>query len=102
MTAVVVDGSTSFGGMVNTAIAQLKAVADNLHRANLAQESALSGAPAPAAAVLEGKGNNFGVVASATPGEQGAAWSNAVTALDTALQNFMSTNQSTITVLDNG
>jgi len=102
MTAIVVDGSTPFGGMVNTAVDQLLTVIDDIHRANQAQAQAQSGATTPTAAALEGRGNNFGVVASATPGEQGAAWAYALGNLDTALQSFLSANQGSITALDNG
>jgi hypothetical protein len=100
MTAIVVNGSTPFGGMVNGAVGDLVAAGAAIHRANLAQAAAQSGAAEPTAAVLEG--GNFGVVPDATPGQQGAAWAYALGVLDDALQTFLTAHQAQITALDNG
>jgi hypothetical protein len=100
MTAIVVNGSTPFGGLVNEAINNFISASAAIHRANLAQAAAQNGAAEPTAAALEG--GNFGVVPDDTPGQQGAAWAYALDVLDTALQGFLTTHQGQITALDNG
>ena len=102
MTAIIVNGSRPFGGMVNSAVNNLQNAINDLHRARLAEAAAQSGADAPTGAALEGDATNFGVVASATPGDQGAAWAYALEVLDTNAQAFLAANQSSITALDNG
>lgn len=100
MTAIVVDGSTPFGGMANAAVNNLIKSINDIHRVRLAAALAQSGASAPTATQLEG--GNFGVVASSTAGDQGAAWAYALNNLDDALQSFLTTNQGSVTALDNG
>ena len=101
MTAIVVNGETPFGGMVNTAIDNLVSAIQNIHRANLAVAAAESGAPSPVGAALET--GNFGVTpASGSPGTQGAAWAFALGNLDTAAQAFLTANIAYVTALDNG
>jgi hypothetical protein len=101
MTAIIVNGATPFGALSNGGIADLISAIDELHRINLAAAAAQSGAPDPTGAALE-TGSNFGVMPSATPGEQGAAYSYALDVLDQALQAFLEANKAQITALDNG
>jgi hypothetical protein len=101
MTAIIVNGSTPFGGLANAAISDLITAIRDIHRVNLAQAAAQNGAPSPLGAALEA-GTNFGVVPSSTAGAQGAAWSFALATLDNALQTFATANQASITALDNG
>lgn len=101
MSAIIVNGSTPFGALSNTAIDNLLNAAAAIHRVNLAAGAAQSGAPAPTGAALE-TGSNFGVVPSSTPGDRGAAYAFALGNLDTALQQFITSNSASITALDNG
>jgi hypothetical protein len=101
MTAIIVNGATPFGALSNGGIADLISAIDELHRVNLAAAAAQSGAPEPTGAALE-TGSNFGVMPSATPGEQGAAYAYALDVLDQALQAFLEANKAQITALDNG
>jgi hypothetical protein len=101
MAAIIVNGATPFGSLSNAAIADLLSAIDDLHRVNLAAAAAQSGVPEPTGTALE-TGSNFGVMPSATPGEQGAAYSYALDVLDGALQAFLEANKDQITALDNG
>jgi hypothetical protein len=102
MSAIIVNGSTPFGGMSNDAIANLITAIEDVHRVNLAAAAAQSGAPEPIGATLE-TGSNFGVMPDENePGKQGAAYSYALDVLDQALQAFLAANQAQITALDNG
>lgn len=102
MTAIIVNGSTPFGGMANAAIANLQSAIKDIHRVRLAETAAQSGATTPTAAALEA-GSNFGVTPlSGSPGTQGAAWAFALENLDNALQTFLTANQASVTALDNG
>jgi hypothetical protein len=101
MPGIIVSSSTPFGAMANTAVDNLIAAINDIHRVNLAQGAAQSGAATPTAAALE-TGSNFGIVPSTTPGAQGAAWAYALENLDTALQTFLAANVASITALDNG
>jgi len=101
MTAIIVNGSTPFGGMCNHAISNLIAGIRDIHRVRLAAAAAQSGAAVPTAAALE-TGTNFGVAVSGAAGAKGADWAFALNSLDDALQTFLTTNQGFITALDNG
>jgi hypothetical protein len=101
MSAIIIDGRTPFGGMSNAAISNLIKAIRDIHRVNLAQAAAQSGAPSPTAAALE-TGSNFGVAVSGAAGAKGADFAFAVATLDTALQAFLAANQGAITALDNG
>lgn len=100
MTAIIVNGSTPFGGMANAAVNNLIHAINDIHRVRQAEAAAQSGAGSPTGQALEG--GNFGVTASVTPGDQGAAWAFALENLDNALQAFLTANQASITALDNG
>jgi hypothetical protein len=102
MSAIIVNGSTPFGGMSNAGIANLISAIADLHRVNLAAAAAQSGAPDPTGAALE-TGSNFGVMPDPVEaGKQGTAYSYALDVLDQALQAFLAANKDQITALDNG
>lgn len=100
MTAIVVTGSTPFGDMSNTMIQNISAVSQAIGRLQAATAQAASGYSGTAGTEFEG--GNFGVVPSAMPGQQGAAWQFAIGSLNTAWQNFLSAAQGSIAALDNG
>lgn len=107
MTAIVVNGQTSFGGMSNAAIANLINAVNDIHRVHDAIAQAQSGYTPPsgatAGAAVEGDTTNFGVVAdAANPGVQGDSFVYALNTLDAALQTFFTTNEGSIAALDNG
>lgn len=100
MTAIVVNGSTTFGGMSNSMVDNLNAVNAAIVRLQAAVADAQSGAPSPVGAALEG--GNFGVVPSATPGAQGAAYAFALNTLANSWTTFWTNATASISALDNG
>lgn len=59
-------------------------------------------APSGSAAMLPGSSNNFGIVPSDTPGEQGESYRYAVDALKAEWDTFWGAAQPYIAALDNG
>ena len=93
MTALVVSNSANFGGLANQAIAELIDALAKLTRVNNAITLAggyTSGGSFEITA-LTSVTNNFGVVASGTPGANGQTWAYAVSLLQPALATFLNT-----------
>lgn len=101
MTAIVVNGSTPFGGLSNQMVDNINLVNTAIERLQAAAAAAASGYSGAAGTEFE-IGTNFGVVANSTPGQQGAAWQFAMGTLYNAWQTFMASAQASITALDNG
>lgn len=104
MTAIVVNGATTFGAMSNRAVALLYALNEEITRVNSAIAAAASGYAGTAGTEYEGNSTNFGVAADATAGQQGAAWAYAFQELATQWNTFFTnaTTQASIEALDNG
>lgn len=102
MTALVIPSNTSFGKMIGQLIANINAVNEEITRLQAAIATAASGYTGTDGTEFEGAGNNFGVVASATPGANGAAFRSAAGTINSAWATFMSTAQGAISELDQG
>ena len=87
--------------MSNQMVDDIARVTQAVGRLQGAAAAAASGYGGTAGTEFE-TGSNFGVVPSATPGAQGAAWQYALGNLYTAWQNFLTAAQASITALDNG
>lgn len=101
MSAVVVNGATPFGGMSNAMIENIWAVDQAIARLQAAVAVAASGFGGTAGTEYE-TGSNFGVVPSATPGDQGLAYAFAVNTLAGNWSTFKSAALASINQLDNG
>jgi hypothetical protein len=101
MSSVVVNGSTPFGAMSNQMIENIWAVDEAMTRLAAAVATAASSYGGTAGTEYE-TGTNFGVVPSATPGAQGAAWAYALNVLAGDWGTFKSSALSSIEQLDNG
>ncbi len=113
MTAVIISttGQYPFGAMTNQTVAGLIAMATKMQRLKEAIATASAGYSGvegtqfeiPASGTPGGQPPNlFGVVASATPGEQGAAYRYAVDALTAQWETFWAAAAPYIEALDNG
>jgi hypothetical protein len=102
MTAIIVNGSTPFGALSNELVDNLYAANQAITRLQAAAADAASGFTGTAGAEFEGAGSNFGVVASATPGQQGVAWQYALNVLAQNWATFWAAAQPNISALDNG
>lgn len=101
MTAVVINGATPFGGMSNQMVETIWAVDQAITRLAAAVAVAASGFVGVAGTEYE-TGSNFGVVPSATPGDQGLAFAFAVNTLAGDWATFKSGALAAIEELDNG
>lgn len=102
MSAIIVSNTPPFGLMTNRTVAGLHTVAEAITRLNAAVATASSGYTGTAGTEFEGPNTNFGVVAGATPGEQGAAYAYAVGNLATAWTTFWTNAKASIDAIDNG
>lgn len=101
MSAIIVNGSTPFGGMSNQMVDNLNAVNQAMTRLQAAVAAAASGFTGTAGTEYE-MGTNFGVTPNATPGDRGAAFAYAVNVLAGNWATFWTANQASISALDNG
>lgn len=101
MSAVVVNGATPFGAMSNQMVENFFAVDQAVARLQAAVADAASGYSGTAGTEYE-TGSNFGVVPSATPGAQGAAWAYAINVFANNWATFRAANIASISQLDNG
>ena len=102
MTAIVVNGATPFGAMNNQMVENLHSVNDQITRLAAAVAAAASGFGGTAGTEYEGNSTNFGVVADATPGQQGASFAYAVNVLAGDWATFWTAALASINALDNG
>jgi hypothetical protein len=101
MTAVVVNGATPMGGLSNQMVENIWAVDQAILRLAAAVGVAASGYGGVAGTEYE-TGSNFGVVPSAVPGAQGAAFAFAVNTLNNQWNTFRAAAIASIEQLDNG
>lgn len=102
MTATIISNTPPFGAMTNELVAELFAANQKIVRLQAAVAAAASGYSGTAGTEYEGNGTNFGVVATATPGAAGAAYSFAMGNLATAWNTFWTSALASIEALDNG
>lgn len=102
MTTTVISNATPFGALTNETVSKLFAVNQAMIRLQAAVAGAASGYGGAAGTEYEGNGTNFGVLASATPGEKGADYAFAVNTLGGAWATFWSAALASIEALDNG
>ena len=102
MTSIIVSNTPAFGAMSNQMVADARKVNDEISRLSAAVAAAASGFGGTAGTEYEGNATNFGVVASATPGAQGAAYAFALNSLATNWATFWAANAAYINALDNG
>ena len=101
MSSTIVDGSTPFGGMSNKMVEDIYAVDEAMKRLSAAVATAASGYAGTAGVEYE-TGSNFGVVPSATPGENGAAFAFALNTMKPFWDTFIAAAQASLNQLDNG
>ena len=102
MSTIIVSNTSPFGAMSNQMVANLFAVNTAITRLQAAVADAASGYSGTAGTEYEGAGTNFGVVASGTPGAQGAAFAYALNVLSGDWNTFWTAALSSIEALDNG
>jgi hypothetical protein len=102
MTAIIISNTPPFGALTNETVSNLFAVNEAVTRLQAAVAAASSGYSGTAGTEYEGNGTNFGVVANATPGAQGAAYAYALGNLATAWNTFWTGALASIEALDNG
>jgi hypothetical protein len=102
MSAIIISNTPPFGAMTNRSVADLHTVNEAVTRLAAAVATAQSGFTDTPGTEFEGSGTNFGVVASATPGEQGEAYAYALGELANAWQAFWETAKPSVDALDNG
>jgi hypothetical protein len=113
MAALIISTSPqyTFGAMTNRMVGALMSVSANMNRLNEAIATASSGYTGVEGTQFEvpsatmggvTSSNLFGVVASATPGEQGANYRYAVDQLHTAWLTFWAQAEAFVEQLDNG
>jgi hypothetical protein len=102
MSATIISNVPPFGASTNRTIANLHTVDEAISRLAAAVATASSAFQGTPGTEFEGEGNNFGVVASDVPGEQGLAYAFAVNTLATGWRAFWSTASPSIQQLDNG
>jgi len=81
MTATIISNTPPFGLMTNDMVANLHTVNEQMTRLQEAVATAASGYGGTAGTEYEGNATNFGVLASATPGEQGSNYAFALNTL---------------------
>ena len=101
MTSTIISNSAPFGALTNQAVADLHALNDMVTRLAAAVATAASGYSGTAGTEYEGN-TNFGVIASATPGANGAAYAYAVAVLAGDWATFWTAALPSIQQLDNG
>jgi hypothetical protein len=101
MTATIISNTPPFGALTNATVAQLFAVNQAVVRLQAAVANAATGYSGTAGTEYE-TGTNFGVAASATPGQKGADYAYAVANLGTAWATFWTAALASIQALDNG
>jgi hypothetical protein len=102
MASIIVSNTPPFGQMSNQTIADLHTIDQAMARLAAAVATAQSGWTGTPGAEFEGSNNNFGVVASETPGEQGSAFAYALGNLTTEWATFWTTAKPSIDAIDNG
>lgn len=107
MPAIIIQGTQQgivppFGTMTNNLTAMLYALNATVTRLNAAVGNAASGFQGTAGTEYEGTDNAFGIVASATPGQQGAAYAYAVNTIAQNWATFWAAAQGSIEAVDNG
>lgn len=108
MSTVIISNSVSYGQMSNQAVSRLVALNAQLERLKDAIATASSGYTGTAGTEFEagdplsGPSNLFGVAPSATPGEQGSAYSYAMGRLNEEWATFWAAAEPFIEQLDNG
>jgi hypothetical protein len=102
MSSIIISNSAPFGALTNQTIADLHTVSEAMERLQAAVASASSGYTGTPGTEFEGPNNNFGVTPSATPGEQGAAYSFALDTLAADWNTFWTSAKPSIDALDNG
>ena len=100
MTALVIIGSTPFGGMSNQLVEDFFDLDQKIARLAAAVADAASGFTGTSGTEYEG--GNFGVVASATPGANGLVFAFAVNTFAGNWATFRAANLASMTQLDNG
>lgn len=102
MTSIIVSNTPPFGAMSNQMVADAFQLNEQITRVAAAVAGAASGFSGTAGTEYEGNSTQFGVVASATPGAQGAAFAYALNSLATNWATFWAANVAYIEALDNG
>ena len=102
MSAIQVSNAAPFGAMSNQLVENFWAIDQAITRLQAAIASAASGFSGTAGTEYEGTATNFGVLAGATPGANGAAWSYAVNVLAGNWATFRATSLANIEAIDNG
>ena len=111
MAAIIIPNTTNFGAMTNQVVGRLASLDTTIKRLSegIATASAgYEGVPgtqfeAPSGGMMmPGGQNNFGILPSDTPGEQGESYRYAVDALKAQWDTFWAAAQPYIAQLDNG
>jgi len=113
MAAIIIPNSTSFGAMTNQMVGRLASLDSTVKRLSEGIATASAGyegvpgtqfeAPSASGLMTPVSGqNNFGIVPSGTPGEQGESYRYAVDALKAQWDTFWAAAQPYIAALDNG
>jgi hypothetical protein len=102
MTATIISNTPPFGLMTNEMVANLHTVNEQMTRLQEAVATAASGYGGTAGTEYEGNSTNFGVLASATPGEQGSNYAFALNTLANDWVTFWTAAVASIQQLDNG
>lgn len=110
MAAILIPTSTNFGAMTNRMVSQLASLETTVNRLSegiATASSGYEGVPgtqfeAPSGLMTPGSQNNFGIVPSDTPGEQGESYRYAIDALKVEWDKFWAAAQPYIAALDNG
>lgn len=102
MAATIISNTPPFGALTNEIVADLFALNLAMTRLSAAVATAASGYSGTVGTEYEGAGTNFGVVAGATPGTNGAAYAYAVNVLSADWNTFWTAALASIEQLDNG
>lgn len=109
MAAIIIPTGTSFGGMTNQMVSRLASLDSTLKRLSEGIATASAGYEGTPGTQFESANtmppfsqNNFGIVPSETPGEQGEAYRYAMDQLKVEWDKFWTAAQPYVAALDNG
>jgi hypothetical protein len=102
MSATIISNATPFGAMTNEMVAELYDINLRIVRLEAAVSGAASGYTGTGGTEYEGTANNFGVIASSTPGQKGSDYAFAVGTIFGQWNTFWTAAIGAIQALDNG
>lgn len=102
MTQMVINTNKTFGAMAAALASEYLDFKNKVQRLQAEIGMAAAAYGGTAGTEYEGDTNNFGVVASTTPGQQGTSFAFQVGTISTALTTFDNAIKDCISVLDQG